>query len=41
MKEFKCFFCDKLATHYDVVMKDSEYVVADVCNVHLVMGLSS
>ena len=41
MKESRCFFCDKVATHFDVVMKDSEYIVADVCNGHLVMGLSS
>jgi hypothetical protein len=41
MKESRCFFCDKVATHFDVVMKDSEYIVADVCNGHLVIGLSS
>jgi hypothetical protein len=41
MKESKCFFCDKTAAYFDVVQKDSEYIVADVCNGHLVMGLSS
>jgi hypothetical protein len=41
MKESKCFFCDNKAAYFDVVQKDSEYIVADVCNSHLVMGLSS
>ncbi len=41
MKESKCFFCDKAAVYFDIVMKDSEYIVADVCSKHVVMGLSS
>ena len=41
MKESRCFFCDKLATHYDVVVDHAEYVVADVCLDHLTMGLVS
>jgi hypothetical protein len=41
MKESKCFFCDRAAAYFDVVMKDSEYIVADVCSKHVVMGLSS
>lgn len=41
MKESKCFFCDNKAAYFDVVQTDSSFVVADVCNSHLVMGLSS
>jgi len=41
MKESRCFFCDKTATHYDVVVDHAEYVVADVCLDHLTMGLVS
>lgn len=41
MKQYKCFFCDKTATHYDVVLNNSDYVVADVCLDHLSMGLVS
>lgn len=35
------FFCDKNATHYDVVMAHSKYEIADVCLDHLSMGLVS
>lgn len=41
MKKYKCFFCEKDATHYDVVVNQSEYIVADVCLNHLSMGLIS
>ena len=41
MKKNKCFFCEKDATHYDVVVNHSEYVVADVCLDHLSIGLVS
>jgi len=41
MNKYKCFFCDKPATHYDVVLDRREYLVADVCLDHLSMGLVS
>lgn len=41
MTKYKCFFCDKDATHYDIVVNHAEYVVADVCFDHLSMGLVS
>lgn len=41
MKKSKCFFCEKDATHYDVVVNHKEYIVADVCFNHLSMGLVS
>jgi len=41
MKKTKCFFCEKDATHYDVVVNYDNYIVADVCLVHLSMGLVS
>ena len=41
MEQSKCFFCDKPATHYDVVVKSADYIVADVCLQHLSMGLVS
>jgi len=41
MKKIKCFFCDKEATHYDIVVNSSEYVVADVCLTHLSISLSA
>ena len=41
MKEYKCFFCEKEATHFDIVVNHSEYIVADVCLTHLSMGLVS
>lgn len=41
MKESKCFFCEKTAAYFDIVQTDSKYIIADVCNNHLVMGLSS
>jgi hypothetical protein len=41
MTQTECFFCDREATHLDVVVNHSDYIVADVCNKHLEMGLSS
>jgi hypothetical protein len=41
MNKYECFFCDKPATHYDVVLNHHEYLVADVCLDHLSMGLVS
>jgi uncharacterized protein YutD len=41
MKQIKCFFCEKDATHYDVVVDHADYIVADVCFNHLSMGLVS
>lgn len=41
MNRSKCFFCEKDATHYDVVINHEDYVVADVCFDHLSMGLVS
>lgn len=41
MKNTKCFYCDKKATHFDVVQKDKDYAIADVCDKHVVVGLAS
>jgi hypothetical protein len=41
MNKVKCFFCDREATHYDVVVDHAEFIVADVCFIHLSMGLVS
>lgn len=41
MNKTKCFYCVNEATHFDIVQKDSKYLIADVCNSHLVVGLSS
>lgn len=41
MNKSKCFFCDKPALYYDVVIENAEYIVADVCLEHLSMGLVS
>jgi hypothetical protein len=41
MNKTKCFFCDEDAAYLDVVVNHADYVVADVCNKHLTMGLSS
>lgn len=41
MKKSKCFFCDNDATHYDIVVNQDDYIVADVCFNHLSMGLMS
>jgi hypothetical protein len=41
MEKSKCFFCDKDATHFDVVVNHAEYIFADVCLGHLSMGLVS
>jgi len=41
MKKYKCFFCDKDATHYDVVVDHDEFVIADTCLDHLSIGLVS
>ncbi len=34
MKISKCFLCDKEAIYYDVVLNNSEYIIADVCQDH-------
>jgi hypothetical protein len=34
MKKTNCFFCDKEAIYYDVVVDNDEYIVADVCSKH-------
>ena len=41
MKTTKCFFCEKDATHYDVVVNYDNYIVADVCFNHLSMSLTA
>ena len=41
MKKTKCFFCEEDATHYDVVINNSDYKIADVCFTHLSLGLVS
>ena len=41
MNAGKCFYCDKDASYFDVIMDKNEYLVADVCIDHLKMGLSS
>jgi len=41
MNKSICFFCEKEATHYDVVVNHSDYVVADVCFNHLSISLSA
>jgi hypothetical protein len=41
MNKTECFFCESEATHLDVVVNHSDYIVADVCQKHLVIGLSS
>jgi hypothetical protein len=41
MNKTKCFFCDKEAAYLDVVVNHADYIVADVCEKHLQMGLSS
>jgi alpha-D-ribose 1-methylphosphonate 5-phosphate C-P lyase len=34
MEKSKCHFCNKEATFYDVVLKDDQYIVSDVCSDH-------
>jgi hypothetical protein len=41
VKSGDCFFCNQKATHYDVIVDHSDYVIADVCLDHLSMGLVS
>jgi hypothetical protein len=41
MEKSKCFFCHKDATHFDIVVNNDDYIVADVCLDHLSMGLMS
>ena len=41
MNRSKCFFCDKDATHFDIVVDHADYIGADVCFGHLSMGLVS
>ena len=40
MKKIKCFFCEDDATHYDVVLNNKDFIVADVCLKHLSISLS-
>jgi hypothetical protein len=35
MEKSKCHFCDKEAQYYDVVLKNAEYIVGDVCIDHI------
>lgn len=35
MKKSLCFFCDKEAIYFDVVLNDKGYIVADVCSSHV------
>ena len=41
MKNTKCFYCNNDAIYYDVVQNNNDYVIADVCDKHMVVGLSS
>jgi hypothetical protein len=41
MKSGKCFYCEKDATYFDIVMDNEDYIVADVCMGHVAVGLSS
>lgn len=41
MNKTKCFFCDQEAEYLDVVVNHLDYIVADVCNKHIEIGLSS
>jgi hypothetical protein len=41
MKKGKCFYCDNDATYFDVVQNEKKYLIADVCDQHVVVGLSS
>lgn len=34
MNKSKCFFCEKEAVYYDVVVDHGDYIVADVCSLH-------
>lgn len=35
MKKHKCFFCEKEALYYDVVLNNKDYIIADVCQDHM------
>ncbi len=41
MKLGKCVYCKEDAKYFDVVLNNDDYIVADVCEDHLEMGLSS
>ena len=41
MKSGKCFYCQKDATHFDAVVNNEDYIVADVCMGHVSVELSS
>jgi hypothetical protein len=41
MKSGKCVYCEKDAKYFDVILDNEEYIIADVCDHHLKMGLSS
>jgi len=34
MEKSKCFYCDKIAVFYDVVLNKDEYIISDVCSDH-------
>jgi hypothetical protein len=34
-QQTKCFFCNKDAQYFDVVLNNKDYIVADVCNDHV------
>jgi hypothetical protein len=40
-KKQLCHFCEKEATHFDIVLNQADFIVADVCLDHLSMGLVS
>lgn len=34
-KQSKCFFCNKDAEYFDVVLNNKNYIIADVCSDHV------
>lgn len=34
MEKSKCFYCEKDAIFYDVVLNNNKYIVSDVCSDH-------
>lgn len=34
MNKSSCFFCEKEAVYYDVVVDKGGYIIADVCSSH-------
>lgn len=41
MKSGSCVYCEQDAKYFDIVLNNDDYIVADVCEDHLEMGLSS